>query len=89
MIGKIQANQIRELLQALSSEPHNADSAIPDNDTDVSVQVNHASLINQAMQASQAEEDVIDAARKLLRSEQLESLQNCREAAEDIVMFGI
>jgi len=89
MIGKIQANQIRELLQALSSGPTNTDSTIPNNDADASVQVNHASLINQAMQASQADEDIVNEARKLLRSGQLESLQNCREAAENIVMFGI
>ncbi len=89
MIGKIDSNQIRELLEELSSRQPNAGSAIPNNDTDVSVQVNHASLINQAMQASQADEDVVGAARKLLRSGQLESTENIREAAENIVTFGI
>ena len=89
MIGKIDSNQIRELLEALSSKPPNAGNAIPNNDTDVSVQVNHASLINQAMQASQAHEDVVGQARKLLRSGQLESPQNIREAADNIITFGI
>jgi len=41
------------------------------------------------MQASQADEDVVGAARKLLRSGQLESTENIREAAENIVTFGI
>ena len=89
MIGKIQANQIRELLEALSSRQPNAGRAITDNDTDVSVQVNHASLINQAIQAPQADEDVVAAARELLRSGQLESKQNIQGAAENIVTFGI
>lgn len=89
MIDKIQDNQIRELLQALSSRQPNAGGAIANNDTDVSVQVNHACLINQAIQVSPEYEDVVGAARELLRSGQLESLQNCREAAESIVMFGI
>lgn len=89
MIGKIQANQIRELLEALSSGPPNPDSAIPNNDADVSVQVNHASLIKQAIQASEAQDDVVGEARKLLRSGKLESPENIREAADNIVTFGI
>lgn len=89
MIGKIHTNQIRELLEELSSRPLSSGSAAPNSDTDVSVQVNYASLIDQAMQAPQADDNVVDAARKLLLSGKLESPENCREAAENIVNFGI
>lgn len=89
MIGKIQTNQIRELLEALSSGSPNTGRTVTDSDTDVSIQVNHASLINQAIQAPQADADVITAARELLRSGRLESRQNIQAAAENIVTFGI
>jgi hypothetical protein len=89
MIGKIQANQLRELLQALSSGQPNSGNPVQDNDADVSVQVNHNSLIEMAMQTPQADDDAIATARELLLSGKLESTKNCREAAENIIKFGI
>jgi len=89
MIGKIQSNQIRELLEELSSRQPNSGSDVPNSDTDVSVQVNYASLIDQAMQAPQSDEDVVSAARVLLLSGKLKSPEKIREAAENIINFGI
>ncbi|MDH4240172.1 MAG: hypothetical protein OEW48_11470 [Phycisphaerae bacterium] len=89
MIGKIQTNQIRELLEELSSRQLNPAGNAKNSDADVSVQVNYASLIDQAMQVPLEEDDVIAAARKLLLSGKLESKENCREAAENIINFGI
>ncbi|MHC4543988.1 MAG: hypothetical protein ACYTDW_06785 [Planctomycetota bacterium] len=89
MIGKIHTNQIRELLEELSSRKLNSGNTAPNSDTDVSVQVNYASLIDQAMQAPQTDDDVVDAARKLLLSGKLESQENCQEAAENIINYGI
>ena len=89
MIGKIQANQIRELLEALSSRQPNAGSNVPNSDADVSVQVNHKSLIDQAIKPPQDDAKIIEAARKLLLSGKLESPENCQEAAENIVKLGI
>ncbi|MGB2808060.1 MAG: hypothetical protein WBC22_09975 [Sedimentisphaerales bacterium] len=89
MIGKIQTNQIRELLDELSSRQLNSGSNAKNSDADVSVQVNYASLIDQAMQVPQADDDVVAAARELLLSGQLESPENIRAAAENIIDFGI
>jgi hypothetical protein len=89
MIGKIQTNQIRELLDELSSRQLNSAGNAKNRDADVSVQVNYASLIDQAMQVPLADEDVVAAARKLLLSGKLESKENCRQAAENIINFGI
>ncbi|MHC4070236.1 MAG: hypothetical protein ACYSR8_11815 [Planctomycetota bacterium] len=89
MIGKIQTNQIRELLEELSSRQLNSGSTAQNSDMDVSVQVNYASLIDQAMQAPEADVDVVAAARKLLLSGKLESQENCQEAAENIINYGI
>jgi hypothetical protein len=89
MIGKIQTNQLRELLQALSSGQPNSGNPVKDSNADVSVQVNYNSLIDMAMQTPRADDDVIATARELLLSGKLESPKKCREAAENIVKFGI
>ena len=89
MIGKIQANQLRELLQALSSRQPGSGDSVTNNDADVSVQVNYNSLIDMAIQSPSAEDDAVATARKLLLSGKLESPENCRRAAENIIKFGI
>ncbi len=89
MVGKIQTNQIRELLEELASRQLNSGSNAKNSDTDISVQVNYAPLIDKAMQAPQEEDHVVAAARELLLSGKLESRENCRQAAENIVVFGI
>ncbi len=89
MIGKIQTNQISELLEELSSKQLNPGGNAQNSDADVSVQVNYASLIDQAMQVPQEDDDVVAAAKELLLSGQLESPENIRAAAENIIDFGI
>ena len=89
MIGKIQTNQIRELLEELSSKQLDSGSNAQNSDADVSVQVNYASLIDQAMQAPEADGNVVAVARVLFLSGKLETKVNCEEAAENIVDFGI
>ena len=89
MIGRIQVNQLRELLEELSSSQPHAGGAVQNNNADVSVQVNHNSLIEKALKPSQADEDIVKAARKLVTSGKLESPKNCKEAAENIAQFGI
>jgi hypothetical protein len=61
----------------------------PQNHADVSVQVDYASLIEQAIRQPQEDDQRVEQARRLLLSGELESLQNIREAAEYIERFGI
>ncbi len=89
MIGKIQTNQISELLEELSSRQLNPGGNAQNSDADVSVQVNYGPLIEQAMQAPEADGNVVAAARELLLSGKLVTKENCQEAAENIVDFGI
>ena len=89
MIDKIENSQIQDVLgRSCSKQPESAKVA-PDSSADVSIQVDYASLINRAMQIQQSDPDAVDKARKLLLSGQLESPQNIRAAAENIVKFGI
>ena len=89
MIGKIQTNQLRELLEALSSTRPNAGGAVKNNNDDVSIQVSYNSLIEKALQPSKADGDIVKEARNLIISGKLESPKNCKEAAENIAQFGI
>ncbi|GAH66029.1 unnamed protein product, partial [marine sediment metagenome] len=59
------------------------------NGVDASLQVNYASLIEKAKQTSQTDSKTVQLAQELLLSGQLESPENIRAAAEDIVKFGI
>lgn len=90
MIEKIDANQIPDILEkSPSKQPDSAKTTPPNNGVDASLQVNYASLIEKANQASQTDSEAVQRAQELLLSGQLESPENTRAAAEDIIMFGI
>jgi hypothetical protein len=89
MVGKIiNTNQPLMESEASSRQPNSA-GALPDNDKDVSVQVDYGALIDKAIQRPQKDTQLVQQARKLLLSGQLESDQNIREAAQNILKFGI
>ena len=89
MIDEVDTNQNRDFLEKSSSRQPNSARALPNDDADVSVQVNYASLIDNAMQSPPTDTQAVQRARELLLSGQLESPENVREAAENIVNFGI
>jgi len=89
MIEEVNTNPIRDFLEASSSRQPDSAGPHPNDDEDVSVQVDYASLIDQAMQSPQTDNQTIQRARELLLSGELESLDNILEAAENIVTFGI
>ncbi len=89
MIDKINNNNIRDILgQSLHTKPGSA-GAVPNNNEDVSLQVDYAALIDKAMQAQQPDAEAVQRAKELLLSGQLESPQNIRSAAENILELGI
>jgi hypothetical protein len=88
MIDKVDINPPPIESGSSSGQPNSA-RARPDKDADVSVQVNYASLIDKAMRSPQADTKLVQRARGLLLSGQLESSQNTRKAAENIIKFGI
>jgi len=88
MIDKIDTNQPLMESGSSSRQPNSA-GAVPDKNADVSVQVDYASLIEEAAKGPKTDTRLIQRARELLLSGQLESSQNVREAAEIIIKFGI
>ncbi len=89
MIEKIDISKIQEPLEKASSKQSGPTSPVSKNNEDVSVQVDYASLIEQATQPIQTDTEVIQRVRMLLESDQLESEENILEAIKNMVMFGI
>ena len=86
MIDRIDNNQP---LAGASSMFPNAKRVSSDNDLDVSINGDYASLIEKAMKSPQTDEEIIEKARKAMLSGELESPQNFLKAAENIITFGI
>lgn len=87
MIDKINSNQIQELLAKSSRQSDSAETQ-NDNNLDVSLEVNYASLIRKAMEAAESDDNAVQEAKELLSSGQLESEEKIRAAAENIIKFG-
>ena len=89
MIEKIDTNQIKDVLEKSpfqQSEP--AKSPSSDN-IDASLQITYDSLIEQAIQTQQTDDEAVQQAEELLASGQLESPENIMAAAENIIDLGI
>jgi len=92
MIEKIDNSQIQPAaggLEKLSPKGPNPGEALPNNGVDVSLQLDYASFIDKATKTTQTDTNAVERAQELLLSGQLESSQNTREAAENILKFGI
>jgi hypothetical protein len=85
---KIDTSGIQDFLERPRSSQETSPRAVANNEQDTS-QVDFAAVIDAAMQPPQTDSDVLEQARELLESGQLESEQNIRAAAEDIIKFGI
>ena len=86
MIEKIEYNQP---LQGASSIVPNAKKAVKDNEQDVTVNVDYSTLIDKAIQSSQEDSQLIEKARESIRTGEIDSFANIREAAKNMFSFGI
>lgn len=89
MLEKIDNNQVPGILKEPSSKQPDPSKAPASNNGDASLQVNYDSLIEQAKQIPQDDASIVQRARQLLLSGQLENPENVREAAENIAEFDI
>ena len=89
MIEKVDNNQIPNLLEKMPSKLPSPPTPASGNDADVSVQVDYASFIDAAMQTPKTDSQAVEKVRKLLLSGQLESPENFKQAAENIITYGI
>ena len=89
MIEKIENNQVPDILKESSAMQPSSSNIPAKTGLDASLQVSYDSLIKQAKQILPEDTNVVQRARELLLSDQLESPENIRAAAEAIVKFGI
>ena len=89
MIEKVNTNQIQSFLEKSASRPPNTAAASTGNEEGVTIQVDYASFIDSAMVIPQTDSQIIEQAKALLLSGQLESPENIQKAAENIITLGI
>ena len=89
MLEKIDNNQVPGILKESSSKQPDPSKIPASNEADASLQVSYDSLIEQAKQIPSEDASIVQQARQLLLSGQLENPENIRAAAENIAKFGI
>ncbi len=89
MIEKIVNNQVPDILKESSAVQSSSSNTPANAKLDASLQVSYDSLIEQAMQVPPEDTDVVQQARELLSSGQLDNPENIQAAAEAIVKYGI
>jgi hypothetical protein len=89
MIDKLNRNPIPDILKDVSSRQANCSRSSDDNNVDASLQVSYASLIEKAKQEPTEDVNVVERARQMLLSGELDTPENIRKAAENIIKFGV
>lgn len=89
MIEKIDSNLIRELLEKSASQQADSPKPPATSQADASLDVNYASLLENAAQPPETDAQAVRQAQELLASGQLDTPENIRAAAENIVNYGI
>jgi hypothetical protein len=88
MIEKINNSQIQGFLDKPLKQTDVVKQA-PKNSADAFLQADYASLINEAMQTQESDASAVQKAKELLLSGQLDNPENIRQAAENIIKFGL
>lgn len=86
---KIDTNQIQDVLQNLSSGQPNSTRQPSNANVDASLQVDYEVFIANATQLPQQDTDAVQNAKRLLSSGQLDTPDNTRRAAKNILTYGI
>jgi hypothetical protein len=89
MIDKINNNQISDILNDSSARQAGQAKVSASNNEDALLQISYDALIEKANQAKPEEGDAVQRARQLLLSGELEKPENIRDAAENLLTFGI
>lgn len=89
MIEKININQIREQVDSPSAGQPGRPKPAANEQADATLQIDYDHLIEQATKMPDADTDAVQRARQLIQSDQLDNPSNIRQAAEDIIKFGI
>ncbi|MBN1359538.1 MAG: hypothetical protein JW993_03050 [Sedimentisphaerales bacterium] len=89
MIDNINANQVGHILGKTSLSNPDATNRRVQDDTDATLHVSFADLINQAKEPPTADAAAVAEAKELLLSGELTSLENIHSAAKNMLQFGV
>ncbi len=88
MIDKINIQPIPELPAKPTTKQPESNETTSSTD-DASLEVNYESLIKKAMEIPESDATEVETAKELIASGELESIDNIRRAAKDIIEFGV
>ena len=89
MIDKINNGQIADIYKDASKRQVPCSQSSGGNHADASLQVSYEFLLEQAKQEPVNDADVVQRARHMLMSGELNSPENIRKAAENLLKYGV
>ena len=89
MINKINNNQIPEIYKDAASKQVPISRTSGQNHADASLQVSYEALLEQAKEEPVNDANVVERARHMLMSGELDTPENIRKAAENLLQFGV
>ncbi|MHC4187190.1 MAG: hypothetical protein ACYSRQ_03265 [Planctomycetota bacterium] len=88
MIEKIDHNQVQDIIEQGAAKVYNAAKTEQQDQADASLQADYASLITKALSPDD-DSLAVQNAKKLLQDGLLDNPENIKQAAENIITFGI
>jgi len=89
MIDKININQISDSFDGSAAAKLNRSKNATGSQADATIQIDNAQLMEQASQSQPTNADAVQKAIELIKSGQLTTPANIKEAASNIVKFGV
>ncbi len=89
MIDKININQIQGSLDGQPAGRPNRPKPAAGEQADATLQIDYRQLIEQAIKTPADDTDAVQRARQILESGQLDNPANIKEAAQNILKFGV
>jgi hypothetical protein len=89
MIDKVNTSQLQDILANAAAKQANTARSGKSTSADASLQADYSELIKQASNASPDEQARLQQAKELFESGQLETLENIRQAAENMAKYGV
>lgn len=89
MIDNINNNSVSDFLKDSTDLTVNQSKTSANNQDDVSLQLDFVSLLEKANELPQDDGDAVKKAKELISSGQLDTAENIKQAAGNIIKFGI
>lgn len=89
MIQSIDANAIKDLMPKPTQSNGQGARSSPETEVDATLQIQYATLRAEAAKGPQSDAEAVQRARELLLSGRLDKTETIREAAQDLLDFGV